>query len=116
MRRLPGKTRAAGGALICVNQGRGRRARRVAWTQVKARRGGNLRSMHGKRLEWSREETMAKPIPSAIDLGPAVDEIAADAARGDTLDRLTHAWQARFTASLSPSGLLLAFADWAMHL
>ena len=44
------------------------------------------------------------------------DAYEVDAARAETVDRLTHAWQARFTASLSPAALALAFADWGMHL
>jgi poly[(R)-3-hydroxyalkanoate] polymerase subunit PhaC len=44
------------------------------------------------------------------------DEIAADAARGDTMDRFVHAWQGRFTNALSPGGLMLAYFDWAIHL
>ncbi|CAO3425275.1 PHA/PHB synthase family protein [Azospirillum endophyticum] len=35
---------------------------------------------------------------------------------GEILDRLVHAWQGRFTLSISPSAVMLAFADWAMHL
>ncbi|MBK1840519.1 polyhydroxyalkanoic acid synthase [Azospirillum sp. YIM B02556] len=35
---------------------------------------------------------------------------------GDVVDRLVHAWQGRFTLSISPSAVTLAFADWAMHL
>jgi polyhydroxyalkanoate synthase subunit PhaC len=32
------------------------------------------------------------------------------------LDRLVRAWQARFTLSISPESLLLAYFDWAIHL
>ncbi|WP_082109251.1 PHA/PHB synthase family protein [Azospirillum thiophilum] len=35
---------------------------------------------------------------------------------GEILDRLVHAWQGRFTLSVSPAAVALAFADWAMHL
>jgi polyhydroxyalkanoate synthase len=35
--------------------------------------------------------------------------------RAETLDRLMHAWEARFTASISPAALRLAFSDWAMQ-
>ncbi|PWC60645.1 poly-beta-hydroxybutyrate polymerase [Azospirillum sp. TSH7] len=35
---------------------------------------------------------------------------------GEIIDRLVHAWQGRFTLSISPSAVTLAFADWAMHL
>ncbi len=44
------------------------------------------------------------------------DAYEVDAGRAETLDRLTHAWQARFTAYLSPAALALAFADWGVHL
>ncbi|MBI3707644.1 MAG: alpha/beta fold hydrolase [Proteobacteria bacterium] len=46
----------------------------------------------------------------------AFDGMEADTARADTVDRMVHAWQARFTLSLSPAALALAYADWAMHL
>ncbi|WP_345773603.1 PHA/PHB synthase family protein [Azospirillum oleiclasticum] len=36
--------------------------------------------------------------------------------RGDLIDRLAHAWQSRFTLSVSPAATMLAFADWAVHL
>jgi polyhydroxyalkanoate synthase len=39
--------------------------------------------------------------------------IRADA---NPLDRILHAEEARFTASISPNSLLLAFLDWGMHL
>ena len=44
------------------------------------------------------------------------DEPAADAARAEVMDRLIHAWQGRFTYSLSPAGLMVAFFDWGLHL
>ncbi len=47
---------------------------------------------------------------------PIADEPATGDARAEVLDRLMHAWQARFTSSLSPAALMLAFADWAAHL
>ncbi|MBV8654187.1 MAG: polyhydroxyalkanoic acid synthase [Alphaproteobacteria bacterium] len=53
------------------------------------------------------------PTPAAAS---AADEIAADETRGETVDRFVHAWQGRFTASLSPSALMLAYLDWASHL
>jgi polyhydroxyalkanoate synthase subunit PhaC len=31
-------------------------------------------------------------------------------------DRLLHAWQAKFTADISPAALVQAFSDWAIHL
>jgi polyhydroxyalkanoate synthase len=56
------------------------------------------------------------PAPAAAESLPAPDELTADIARAEVLDRLMHAWQARFTLSLSPAGLMVAFADWAVHL
>ncbi len=44
------------------------------------------------------------------------DEAAADVIRSDVVDRLMHAWQARFTASITPAGLMAAFFDWGVHL
>ena len=38
-----------------------------------------------------------------------------DAARAEIIDRMLHAWQARYTYSLSPAALMEPFADWAMH-
>ncbi|AWJ87975.1 hypothetical protein TSH58p_31245 (plasmid) [Azospirillum sp. TSH58] len=35
--------------------------------------------------------------------------------RGELIDHLVHAWQSRFTLSVSPATLALAFADWTMH-
>ena len=37
-------------------------------------------------------------------------------AEGDSFDRFLHAQEARLTASLSPISLMLAFADWELHL
>ena len=45
-----------------------------------------------------------------------LDPFDADVARTETMDRVMHAWQARFTQSISPAALRLAFSDWAMHL
>src|SRR5579864_3065043 len=47
---------------------------------------------------------------------PALPADEVDAARAEVVDRLMHAWQARFTASISPAALTLAFLDWGMHL
>jgi polyhydroxyalkanoate synthase len=47
---------------------------------------------------------------------PMPDEAAADVIRSDVVDRLMHAWQARFTASITPAGLMAAFFDWGVHL
>ncbi len=57
-----------------------------------------------------RQRSSQKPVQ------PSGDELGADTARAETVDRLLHAWQARFTASLSPAALMLPFADWAIHL
>jgi polyhydroxyalkanoate synthase len=59
-----------------------------------------------------------RPVPRAASRSIPLPEIPAEveSARADTLDRLMHAWQARFTLSLSPATLMLAYADWAMHL
>lgn len=40
----------------------------------------------------------------------------ADISEPGDLDRLLHAAQARFTGSLSPASLILAFMDWSLHL
>jgi polyhydroxyalkanoate synthase len=53
---------------------------------------------------------------AALAVAPIHDEIAADTARGETMDRFIHAWQGRFTNALSPAGLMLACFDWAIHL
>ena len=53
------------------------------------------------------------PRPRELPLSEPVD---VNDTRADTLDRLTHAWQARFTASISPAALRLAFTDWGMQM
>lgn len=35
---------------------------------------------------------------------------------GGDIDRLLHAWVARFSAHISPTSLILAFVDWVLHL
>ena len=47
-------------------------------------------------------------------VAPAMQEIAR--ATSDALDQLFHAREARFTGSLSPVSLTLAYLDWAFHL
>jgi len=47
---------------------------------------------------------------------PQREPFETDAARMQTLDRLVHAWQARFTQAVSPAVLRMAFSDWAEHL
>ncbi|HVJ33656.1 MAG TPA: alpha/beta fold hydrolase [Terriglobia bacterium] len=39
-----------------------------------------------------------------------------DIVRAEIADRLIHAWQGRFTFSISPAALTLAFFDWGIHL
>jgi len=49
-------------------------------------------------------------------LGSAEGEpIDVNDTRAESLDRLMHAWEARFTAAISPAALRLAFSDWAMQ-
>jgi polyhydroxyalkanoate synthase subunit PhaC len=55
--------------------------------------------------------TARPPAPSA-----PTDEVDANAARAEVLDRLLHAAQAPLTSWLSPAALLLPFVDWAIHL
>jgi len=57
-----------------------------------------------------------QPIPRQDLVQPSADELGPDAAPAEIVDRLLHAWQARFTASLSPAALTLPVADWAIHL
>jgi len=52
------------------------------------------------------------PRPREI---PEPEPVDAYDTRAETLDRMAHAWQARFTASISPEALRLAFSDWGMH-
>ena len=59
--------------------------------------------------------TPPRPVAPAPALAPHA-ELDADAAHAEILDRLMHAWQGRLTLSMSPAALLLAFADWAIHL
>ena len=51
---------------------------------------------------------------SAPEVAPAMQEVAR--ATSDPLDQLFHAREARFTGSLSPVSLTLAYLDWAFHL
>jgi len=72
--------------------------------------------------EESHERRAVLAFPAARTAAPPPapaaggDDLGADAARAEILDRLLHAWQARLTAALSPAALLLPFADWAIHL
>ncbi|SRR5579875_596276 len=56
------------------------------------------------------------PPPSTSNASLLPDEPAADTTRAEVFDRLMHAWQARFTATISPAALLIAYFDWAVHL
>jgi polyhydroxyalkanoate synthase subunit PhaC len=52
-----------------------------------------------------------------VELPPPVsDEQMPDVVRADVVDRLVHAWQGRFTLSISPAALMIAFFDWGIHL
>jgi polyhydroxyalkanoate synthase len=53
--------------------------------------------------------------PKALPAAAAPDPVDVIDTRADSLDRLMHAWEARFTASISPAALRLAFTDWAMQ-
>ena len=57
---------------------------------------------------------LTPPPPADASLLP--DEPAADTARAEVFDRLVHAWQGRFTASISPAAPMMAFFDWSLHL
>ena len=68
-----------------------------------------------------RPPSAARPHPRAAEARlplepPRAEEVEADTARAEVLDRLMHAWQARLTYSISPAALMLAFSDWGMHL
>ena len=57
------------------------------------------------------DASRAAPLPRHE---PVPDEpVDVNAMRAESIDRLVHAWQARFTASISPAALRLAFSDWA---
>ncbi len=53
--------------------------------------------------------------PSAVPLGPTSHQLTA-AIGGESFDRLLHAWQAKWTGSLSGISLTLAYLDWSLHL
>jgi polyhydroxyalkanoate synthase len=65
-------------------------------------------------------DDVSSKVPAAGGLSvnppPCPDEAAPDVIRADVLDRLMHAWQGRFTLSISPAGLMAAFFDWGVHL
>jgi polyhydroxyalkanoate synthase len=55
-----------------------------------------------------------KKVPGRKKQDPLAKVLIPDA--GEDLDRRLHAWQATFTASLSPASLLLAYLDWSLHM
>lgn len=82
-----------------------------------------------KRATTVLTEKPAGQIDSGLEAGgpktpPAPDQPPKTERRGslpkhtdpNPLDRLLHAEEARFTASLSPASLVLAFLDWGLHL
>jgi poly(hydroxyalkanoate) polymerase-like protein len=74
-------------------------------------------AVHRKAVPPRARRQFLRPAPALpIPTEQASDELAVDAARADTLDRFVHAWQGRFTQSLSPSTLLLAYLDWFAHI
>jgi len=62
---------------------------------------------------WDRPMSGVVTLPGLVE---GLLEAEPDTAQAETMDRLVHAWQARWTASLSPAGLALAYGDWLMHL
>lgn len=56
-----------------------------------------------------RREEMSRPPTAGLKSGFT-------AGRADGFDRLLHAWQAQFTGGVSPTGIALAWWDWALHL
>ncbi|HXZ00322.1 MAG TPA: alpha/beta fold hydrolase [Stellaceae bacterium] len=62
-----------------------------------------------------RTATRPKPVAAAPPPPASPPPLAAEPASTE-FDRLAHAWQARFTLSISPAALWAAFADWAAHL
>ena len=56
------------------------------------------------------------PLPASPEVTPLPDNAEPDIMRAETIDRLLHAWQGRFTLSISPAALMLAFSDWGIHL
>jgi len=57
--------------------------------------------------------TVKEPAPAMM-MPP--DGEQPDIIRAEIADRLIHAWQGRFTFSISPAALMLAFFDWGIHL
>ena len=60
-----------------------------------------------------RVATAMAPMPL---IAATTEDVVPDELRAELLDRLMHAAEARFTVSISPAGLMLAFLDWAVHL
>lgn len=69
---------------------------------------------------WSLFETLAVTLPLRSDIvhGTALEDSAVDESQDQPTgaDRLFHAVMGRFTASILPTSLALAYADWWVHL
>src|SRR5690348_11136185 len=78
-----------------------------------------IRSPHASPALPRVADAKLSPAVAKADLTlepPRAEEVEADTARAEVIDRLMHAWQARLTYSISPAALMLAFMDWGMHL
>ncbi|RYE86258.1 MAG: poly-beta-hydroxybutyrate polymerase, partial [Oxalobacteraceae bacterium] len=49
-------------------------------------------------------------------LGTPAHAVPGQQRSGADIDRLLHAWVARFSGHISPTSLILAFVDWVLHL
>ena len=74
-----------------------------------------------KAFDGTRDDTRSAANVATVDFGtraaqsPATSSQQTEATVAD-IDRLFHASLARLTGGLSPAALMLAFADWAVHL
>src|SRR5690242_15811700 len=77
-----------------------------------------IRARHASRaLSRTADAKLSPAAEAQLSLEPPrMEEVEADTTRGEVIDRLMHAWQARLTYSISPAALMLAFMDWGMHL
>src|SRR6476646_9021719 len=77
-----------------------------------------MNSMHDLTTDPPRSRRQFSPLARVLPISTdqVSDELAVDAARADTVDRFVHSWQGRFTQSLSPGTLLLAYLDWFAHI
>ncbi len=88
--------------------------------------GPNSAIVLGKAARNRDTDTSAAPKAASETARPAITRPAvtpapegpraADSSEMDYFDRLLHAREARFTGSLSPVSLALAFLDWSLHL